>query len=107
MESVFQICDTRTVLNRIPFQELEEWVNDPLNDDVQCLEMEDLSKSRPSDDQVMKLIKDRTGVTNSTAFLQLPEEIKRETLRELKASRASLRQLERLTGVGKGVIHRL
>ncbi len=40
VEPVFQICDTHTVLNRIPFKELEEWVNDPLSDDLQCLEIE-------------------------------------------------------------------
>ena len=31
VEPVFQICDTRTVLNRIPFKDLEEWVNDLLD----------------------------------------------------------------------------
>ena len=51
MEPVFQICDTHTVLNRIPFKELEEWVNDPLGDDVQCLEIEKKVYSKPSDDQ--------------------------------------------------------
>lgn len=51
VEPVFQICDTHTVLNRIPFKELEEWVNDPLGDDVQCLEIEKKVYSKPSDDQ--------------------------------------------------------
>jgi hypothetical protein len=52
VEPVFQICDTRTVLNRIPFKDLEEWVNDPLDDDIQCLEIEKKVYSKPSDDQV-------------------------------------------------------
>jgi len=37
-------------------------------DEVACLDIEDASKGRPSDDQVMMLIKEKTGVTNSTAF---------------------------------------
>ena len=107
VEPVFQICDTRTVLNRIPFQDLEELVNDPLDDDVQCLEIEKLLFSRPSDDQVWQLIKDKTGATSSTAFQQLTDEIKRDILRQLKDSGASHRQLERLTGVGRGLIQKL
>ena len=31
MEPAFQVCDTKTVLNRIPFKDLDEWVNEPLD----------------------------------------------------------------------------
>ena len=55
----------------------------------------------------MLLIKEKTVVTNSSAFQQLPEEIKRSALIELKGMRASLRQLERLTGIGKSMIFRM
>ena len=107
VEPVFQICDTHTVLNRIPFKELEEWVNDPLGDDVQCLEIEKKVYSKPSDDQVWQQIKELTGVTNITTFQQLEDELKRNILRILKDSGASHRQLERLTGVGRGLIQKL
>jgi hypothetical protein len=104
---LFPLCDTRTVLNRIPYSDLDGLVNEPLSDDVACLDIEDASKSRPSDDQVMLLIKEKTGATNSSAFQQLPDEIKRSILVELKGRRASLRQLERLTGIGKSMIYRM
>ena len=71
------------------------------------LDIEDTSKGRPSDNQVMLLIKEKTGVTNSSAFQQLHEETKRSVLIELKGMRASLRQLERLTGIGKSMIFRM
>ena len=96
-----------TVLNRITFKELDEWVNDPLDDDVQCLEIEKKIYSKPSDDQIWLKIKDQTGVTNSTSFQQLDENKREEIFLELKDCGASLRQLERLTGIGKGVIHRI
>ena len=99
--TLFPLCDTRTVLSRIPFNDLDELVNDPLSDDIVCLDIEDASKGRPSDDQVMSLIKEKTGATNSSAFQQLPDEIRRSVLIELKGRRASLRQLERLTGISK------
>ena len=78
----------------ILYNKLNDLVNTPLSDDVSCLNIEDTSKGRPSDNQVMLLIKEKTGVTNSSAFQQLPEETKRSVLIELKGMRASLRQLE-------------
>ena len=105
--TLFPLCDTRTVLSRIPFNDLDELVNDPLSDDIVCLDIEDASKGRPSDDQVMLLIKEKTGATNGSAFQQLPADIKKSVLVELKNRRASLRQLERLTGIGKSMIYRM
>jgi len=101
------LCDTHTVLNRVSFDELNELVNEPLSDEVACLDIEDASKGRPSDDQVMMLIKEKTGATNSSAFQQLPADIKKSVLIELKGKRASLRQLERLTGISKSMIYRM
>ena len=71
-------------------------MNTPLSDDVARLDIEDTSKGRPSDNQVMLLIKEKTGVTNSSAFQQLPEETKRTVFIELKGMRASLRQLDNI-----------
>lgn len=51
----------------------------------------------------MMLIKEMTGVTDSTAFQQLPADMKKSVLIELKGKRASLRQLERLTGISKSM----
>ena len=34
VETAFQICDTQTVLKRIPFDNLNEWVNEPLPSDA-------------------------------------------------------------------------
>ena len=91
----------------ISYNKLNDLVNTPLSDDVSCLNIEDTSKGRPSDNQVMLLIKEKTGVTNSSAFQQLHEETKWSVLIELKGMRALLRQLERLTGIGKSMIFRM
>lgn len=108
VEPVFQICDTRTVLNRIPFKELEEWVNDPLDDDVNCLDNDnEKPRYRLSDDQVWQHIIKLTGVTNSSDFQKLNKDKQRETLRTLLDIGASVRQLQRLTGLGRGIIQRV
>ena len=78
-----------------------QWVNEPLADDVYCLDIEGSSRRRPSDDQIWLKIKDQTGVTNSTSFQQLDENKREEIFLELKDCGASLRQLERLTGIGQ------
>ena len=107
VEPVFQLCDTGTVLRRVPFDDLEAMVNEPLSDEVNCLDMDDPSRSRPSDDQVWAYIKDETGVTNSSTFQQLNDDVRRAVLKDLKEIGASHRQLERLTGIGRGVIQGL
>ena len=65
-----------------------------------------LYRSLKDEEDNYQLIKEKTGVTNSSAFQQLPEETKRSVLIELKGMRASLRHLERLTGIGKNMIFR-
>ena len=105
---MFQICDVNTVLNRITFKELDEWVNDPLDDDVCCLDNDNEKlRYRLSDDQVWLQIIKLTGVTNSSDFQKLNKDKQREILRTLLDIGASVRQLQRLTGLGRGIIQRV
>ena len=108
VDPAFKICNTQAILKRIPFNNLNDWVNDPLPDDFTSLDSEnEQPKFRLSDDQVWRLIKEKTGTTNSSAFQHLTDEVKRAVLKELKGRGASHRQLERLTGIGRGLIQKL
>lgn len=92
--SIFQLCDTKTVLHRIPFEDLEAWVNEPLSDDVCCLDNDNEKPNvRLSDDQVWQQIIKLTSVTNSSDYQKLDKEIQRESLRKLLDQGASVRQL--------------
>jgi hypothetical protein len=62
---------------------------------------------RLSDDQVWQQIIKLTGVTNSSDFQKLNKDKQRETLRTLLDIGASVRQLQRLTGLGRGIIQRV
>lgn len=73
----------------------------------QNIDIEDSSRSRPSDDQVWQMIIEMVGVTNSSAFQVLEDKSKRMVFKELKDKGASYRQLERLTGGGRGLIQKL
>ena len=108
VEPVFRVCDTETVLRRIPYTDLEAWVNDPLPDDAHFLDNDDEKpKLRLSDDQVWQQIIKLTGVTNSSDFQKLDRDKQKETLRTLRDMGASVRQLERLIGLGRGLIQRI
>ena len=85
-------------MNRVSFDELNELVNEPISDEVACLDIEDASKGRPSDDQVMMLIKEKTGATNSCAFQQLPADIKKSVLIELKGKRNIIASVGEIDG---------
>ena len=61
----------RTIVNRIPFKDLEEWVNEPLEDDVQCLEFDERPRLRLSDDQVWAQIYKMTGINNPSSYQQI------------------------------------
>lgn len=89
------------------FCQLNDLVNEMLPEDVRCIDIEDPSRVRPSDDQVWQMIIEMVNVTNSSAFQKLDDELKRRVLKELKAKGASHRQLERLTGVGRRLIQKL
>lgn len=105
---MFQICDTRTVLNRIPFNDLEDLVNDLLDNEYQCLDNDNEKPYlRLSDEQVWQHIIKIAGVYNSSSFLELDKKKRRETLRALLDMESSVRQLQRLTGLGRGIIQRV
>jgi REP element-mobilizing transposase RayT len=107
VEPVFQICNTQAVLNRIPFNNLNEWVNDPLPDDANFLDNDlEQPRLRISDDQAWQHIIRITGVSNSSEFQKLDRAAQRQAFIQLKELGASIRQLQRLTGIDRGIIQR-
>ena len=105
VDPICHICDTATVFRRIPFTDLEAIVNEPLPDEVCCLDYDnEKPKLRLSDDQVWQHIIQLTNTTNASDFQRLEKDLQHETLRELRLQGASVRQLERLTGISRGII---
>ena len=58
-------------------------------------------------EEAWKVIKELTGTANASEFQKLHRERQREALRELRDLGASVRQLQRLTGLGRGLIQRI
>ena len=87
---------------------MNEWVNEPLPDDACYLDGdEEQAFNRYSDEEAWKVIKELTSTSNASEFQKLDRERQREALRELRDLGASVRQLQRLTGLGRGLIQRI
>ncbi len=105
VDPAFCVCNTTSILHRMPFHELEAFIQEPLPDDVACLDNElEKPKLRLSDDQVWQHIAELASVNTAAGFQQIEKNQQREILSELKRRGASVRQLERLTGISRGVI---
>ena len=63
--------------------------------------------NRYSDEETRKVIKELTGASNASEFQKLDRGRQREALRELRDLGASVRQLQRQTGLGRGLIQRI
>ena len=68
---------------------------------------EEQAFNRYSDEEAWKVIKELSGTSNASEFQKLDRGRQREALRELRGLGASVRQLQRLTGLGRGLIQRI
>ena len=76
----------------------------PLSSPCHLLSSLVISRLRLSDDQVWQEIIKIAGVTCSSDFQKIDKTKQREALGLLRELGASVRQLERLTGISRGVI---
>ena len=88
------LCATNATLKRMPLEDLRELVETPLDDDVQCLDLDQRVKTTVGDREVRQHLLERYDLRNEIIISCL----------ELGAG---LRQLSRLTGVTYGVINRI
>ena len=80
---------------------LMKYVHEP-NDD-KCMEP---AAVPISDSGAMKIIRDRLNIKSGTKLQSYDKDRRDEALRLLKANGLSVRQIERLTGINRGVVYR-
>ena len=81
-----------------------ELVETPLGEHVSCLEYEDERSRSMSDDQVMLYLIEEFGISDGLQQQRLDKEQCNAILSALLSRRAGVRQLQRLTGIGKNAI---
>ena len=85
-------------------KELSELVETPLGENISYLEYEDERSRSISDDQVMLYLFEEFGISDGQQLQRLDKEQRNEILSTLLSRLAGIRQLQRLTGIGKNTI---
>ena len=99
------ICKTQHVLKRMTLDELRGLVNEPLAKSVRILDY-DKSNCFASDDEVKEYLLDTYGLRTPADIQLLSKDRREEILRSAKDFGASIRQLERMTGISFSIIRR-
>ena len=99
------ICRTSSVLKRMPITQLRDLVNEPLSKTVRILDY-DKSNCFASDSEVRECLSERYGLRTPADIQLLGKDRRDEILHYAKEFGASIRQLERLTGIGFSIIRR-
>ena len=85
--------------------QLLEYFNQPIDDTDLFVKFE--KPLRMNDETAQKILIKTSHTKNITEFQQLPTEIRKNNLIKAHKNGVSIRQLNRLTGVTKGVIERI
>lgn len=89
-------------------EELVEFVND-IVDDEETIFVDMPAHPQYSgiiDDEVVDIIRRQTGHNDPSSFQQLDRETQNNLLVSLKKQGASIKQLQRITGIGRNIIQR-
>lgn len=81
-----------------------ELVETPLGEHVSCLEYEDERCRSMSDNQVMLYLFEEFGISDGQQLQRLDKEQRNDILSALLSRHVGIRQLQRLTGIGKNII---
>ena len=99
------MIDTKLVMSMLSVEEFVQWHNEP-HDDV-CMDIDDESgRQAVSDEEIMSLVLALTGCCDAADFVRLSDYQQMECAKELQSAGASIRQIARVTGGGKGRVER-
>ena len=101
------LCATNAILKRMSFDDLKELVEAPLDDDVQCLDLDETVKISVGDREIRQHLLESYGIADSIKVQEVDKEKRNEIIVSCLEIGAGMRQLSRLTGVTYGVINRL
>lgn len=92
-----QVCNVRAILKRYPIEDLTYLINKTLPDDMGCLDDDQDTFVRHSDEEVTNLMRKLWNIASPSDFEHLSLEQQREVTIELRQFNASYRQIARLT----------
>ncbi len=101
------VCNTEHVLKRMSLEELTGLVNEPLAKSLNILDIDNEMSVRLSDEKVKEYLLQICHEPNITAIQHYPKELRNPIIHELKAYGASIRQINRITGISEGIIRNI
>lgn len=99
------ICNIKPVTNRMPLDELRDLVFEPLPNTASILDIEN-ERRRRTDEEICQLLVSKFGLRKVQDVLLLSRERQKDVIRIAREYGASIRQLERLTGISFSIICR-
>lgn len=101
-----KVCFTRAAVNRFGLEELSAWVDEPLPENVGCIDMDE--RKVVADEMVRDMLLKKSGSRNITDFHLLTKQRQKDLILEVMIELgAGPRQLSRVSGLSYNVIHYL
>ena len=104
-EGFLGICSTQPVISRMPFEDLKAMVFKPLPKTAVVLDI-DNERRRKTDEEVSEYIISNFGLRHAQDVLLLTKERQKDIIKQVRDFGASIRQIERLTGISFSIICR-
>ena len=101
------VCEKPDACHNMTTEEWRELLSKPLPEGTKCLEPKEYRAPKPTETQVLSMIRLMTTATTWDEFKTIPRDEKLKTIKQLLQNGASIRQMEKLTGIGRGIIQNL
>jgi hypothetical protein len=102
-----KVCEKPDTCHSLTAEQWRELLSKPLPEGTKCLEPKEYRAPKPTEMQVLSMVRLMTSATNWTEFNAFPKDERLKTIKQLLQNGASIRQMEKLTGIGRGVIQNL
>ena len=102
-----KVCEKPDACHSLTNEQWRELLSRPLPEGTKCLEPKEYRAPKPTETQVLSMVRLMTSATNWTEFNAFPKDERLKTIKQLLQNGASIRQMEKLTGIGRGVIQNL
>jgi hypothetical protein len=102
-----KVCEKPDACHSLTNEQWRALLSKPLPEGTKCLEPKEYRAPKPTEMQVLSMVRLMTSATNWTEFNAFPKDERLKTIKQLLQNGASIRQMEKLTGIGRGVIQNL
>ena len=101
------VCEKPDACQTLTEEQWREVLSKPLPEGTKCLEPKEYRAPKPTETQVLSMVRLMTTATTWDEFKAIPKDEKLKTIKQLLQNGASIRQMEKLTGIGRGIIQNL